>query len=250
MRQRQIRGKISKETKRPGLLETAFGGGKVAGPEARKTTDEPEKIDELAIKYQRLMKEQNRNIADYGRYYNQALGEMDKMPQQGGTIYAPVARYQEQLIADWLQKASPAETEKYNSDPNFAQQKNWEIFNQAQQVQGEFYKRKAAEMAHNLVNKVDGGTPDEIQENLREAYFNKNNVYDINKVSNFLRMQGDENDKNVSVLSPFHTELLHAGNPERTEREIQRSYADSPRTQLGYERFDRQRSARATTNGG
>ena len=180
----------------PGLLETAFGGGKVAGPEARKTTDEPEKIDELAIKYQRLMNEQNRNVADYGRYYNQALGEMDKMPQQGGTIYAPVARYQEQLIADWLQKASPAETEKYNSDPNFAQQKNWEIFNQAQQVQDEFYKRKAAEMAHNLVNKVDGGTPDEIQENLREAYFNKNNVYDINKVSNFLRMQGDENDQN------------------------------------------------------
>lgn len=43
---------------------------------------------------------------------------------------------------------------------------------------------------------MNGGTPDEIQENLREAYFNKNNVYDINKVSNFLRMQGDENDKN------------------------------------------------------
>ena len=185
-----------KQEEVPGLLEAAFGGGKIAGPEARKTTDEPEKIDELAVKYQRLMNEQNRNVADYGRYYNQALGEMDKMPQQGGTIYAPVARYQEQLIADWLQKASPAETEKYNSDPNFAQQKNWEIFNQAQQVQGEFYKRKAAEMARNLVKKVNGGTPDEIQENLREAYFNKNNVYDINKVSNFLRMQGDENDQN------------------------------------------------------
>ena len=158
------------------------------------TEEEKRAID--AAKYQQMVNEQNRNIADYGRYYNKALGEMDKMPQQGGTIYAPVARYQEQLIADWLQKASPAETEKYNSDPNFAQQKNWEIFNQAQQVQDEFYKRKAAEMAHNLVKKVDGDTPDEIQENLREAYFNKSNVYDINKVSNFLRMQGDENDQN------------------------------------------------------
>ena len=221
-----------KQEEVPGLLEAAFGGGKIAGPEAHETdggslmglifgatakqqptqqketvgrnkagkgdaaADDQTKADEDAVKYQRLMNEQNRNVADYGRYYNQALGEMDKMPQQGGTIYAPVARYQEQLIADWLQKASPAETEKYNSDPNFAQQKNWEIFNQAQQVQGEFYKRKAAEMARNLVKKVNGSTPDEIQENLREAYFNKNNVYDINKVSNFLRMQGDENDKN------------------------------------------------------
>ena len=145
-----------KQEEAPGLLEAAFGGGKIAGPEAHETDggslmglifgatakqqptqqketigrskagkgdaadDDQTKADEDAVKYQRLMNEQNRNVADYGRYYNQALGEMDKMPQQGGTIYAPVARYQEQLIADWLQKASPAETEKYNSDPNFA----------------------------------------------------------------------------------------------------------------------------------
>lgn len=194
------KGQTKQEDKEPGLLQTAFGGGKVAGAEAHKTdgsglvglllnavakqqpTDgntEEEKRAIDAAKYQQLMNEQNRKIADYGKEYNNTLqGIKNSNPETRTPTLNYEVRVAENSPQEFADKGTFIGKDGKPHKKLIGTSSPEDISQEAYAVSNEFSKKKADEIARTIVSHMPEhiSTDDGDNEELRNAYYNKDAV--------------------------------------------------------------------------
>ena len=141
------------------------------------TEEEKRAID--AAKYQQLMNEQNRKIADYGKEYNNTLqGIKNSNPETRTPTLNYEVRVAENAPQEFADKGTVIGKDGKPHKKLVGTSSPEDISQEAYAVSNEFSKKKADEIARTIVSHMPEhiSTDDGDNEELRNAYYNKDAV--------------------------------------------------------------------------